>query len=222
MKFTFPVKEPYQITQYFGENPQDYLPRYQGHPGIDIIAPYGTLIYPPCESIVVEAREEPINGLIVRLLSEEKFGAFHYEFDFGHCSKLLVKKGQYMNTFVPIAEMGNTGEVRAGGRLVTDSERNIPPYPGTHAHFGWIKRIEASSGWELTDWGLGLPTSAIYNFDNGYQGRENPMPLFADIIAYSWKAQLIFAVLSAYLAVLGKPALTEEIKRKINDALSAK
>lgn len=58
---------------------------------------------------------------------------------------------------------GNSGYVFAGGIMVPDSQKNVPPYPGAHLHFECVLRS---------------PTT-IFNLDKDNIGRFNPEILFA-------------------------------------------
>jgi len=51
------------------------------------------------------------------------------------------------------------------------------PYAGTHLHLGVRDVVHDGKGWKYSGYKRGL---RVLNYDNGYKGRYDPLPLFRD------------------------------------------
>lgn len=103
-----------RISSVFGERFHPILSIHKMHKGVDFAKPYGTPVYPARGGRVVEAGWCPGFGLTVVIQHSDKT-----ETIYGHLSKVLVKKGQYVSR-----ERSLLGKVGATG-LAT----------GPHLHF---------------------------------------------------------------------------------------
>jgi len=105
LKFYHPFL-PYTITQYFGENPDDYAQfGYPGHNGLDLctgnMPPY---VYPICESVVYSAGWDPYGYgklVICKVLDMQIY--------YAHLDSVLCKPGDLVTTANPLGVMGSTG-----------------------------------------------------------------------------------------------------------------
>lgn len=107
----------------FGRVSSRYGKRWMGyHHGIDIAAPIGTPIYAAKGGKVISAGWAFRYGRLIRI--EHSNGISTY---YAHCSKMLVKKGDWVAEGQKIGEIGNTGrssgphlhfEVRLDGKAV--------------------------------------------------------------------------------------------------------
>lgn len=95
------------------------------HQGIDIGAAEGTAIYAAMEGTVTVASEEGEYGKHIDITNGDVLTRY------AHCSKLLVKEGQYVKQGDKIAEVGSTGnstgphlhfEIRRDNRIVNPDE----------------------------------------------------------------------------------------------------
>lgn len=103
-----------RISSVFGERYHPILGVHKMHKGVDFPKPYGTPVYPARGGRVVDAGWENGYGLCVVVQHADKS-----ETIYGHLSKILVKKGQYVSR-----ERTQLGKVGATG-LAT----------GPHLHF---------------------------------------------------------------------------------------
>jgi len=136
------------ITQWFAENRALYSTRVCiegapchssmtcpvgkgcliGHNGIDIVAPWGTLIFAVDDGIITDVKDSPTGyGKHLRLVTQEGV-----EWTYGHASENLVVAGQRVKAGHVIQKMGNTGFVVSGATPFW----KYNPYAGTHLHFG--------------------------------------------------------------------------------------
>lgn len=157
------------ITQFFAENPQLYSKVCQpggcmtgGHPGIDIVRPWGEPIYCVQGGVVVEVLEKDNGyGKHIKILSPEGF-----EWVYGHLSRIDVKLGDTVEGGAQIALMGNSGFVISGNTPYWKSN----PYAGTHLHLG--RRVftpySGSGSWNVT-YSSGHK-GTIQNYSNGFLG----------------------------------------------------
>jgi murein DD-endopeptidase MepM/ murein hydrolase activator NlpD len=74
------------------------------HEGIDVSAPMGTSILAPASGRIVDVRTEPGYGKTVTV--DHGYGIMTR---YAHCSRILVRVGQWVNRGEKIAEVGNTG-----------------------------------------------------------------------------------------------------------------
>jgi murein DD-endopeptidase MepM/ murein hydrolase activator NlpD len=88
------------------------------HAGIDVAAPKGTPIVAAMSGKVIYSGRRSGYGKIV-ILSHSS----GYSTRYGHCSSLLVKKGQYVKAGQTIARVGATG-VATGNHLHFEVRKN--------------------------------------------------------------------------------------------------
>lgn len=103
-KFTVPVKSSYRISSRFGpRNLAGAASNY--HYGIDLAAPTGTPFYASRAGTVSYAGSASGYGLVIYI--DHGDGT---QTRYGHCSKLLVKKGQKVSQGQLIGLVGATGD----------------------------------------------------------------------------------------------------------------
>lgn len=100
----WPVDGP--VTQYWGENPQDYA-RFgiPGHNGLDIAAPQGTPVKAVADGIVKFVAQDTDYGLFVRIYHP----AYGFHSFVGHLSQQQVVAGQPVKQGQVIGLVGSTG-----------------------------------------------------------------------------------------------------------------
>ncbi len=89
----------------FGMRFHPILKCYRPHNGIDLTAPKGTNIYASADGTVVQAAYTT-GGFGKKIFIDHGFG---YKTLYGHCSKILVEKGQQVKRGEVIGLVGNTG-----------------------------------------------------------------------------------------------------------------
>lgn len=161
------------VTQWFGENPQLYKQfDLAGHNGVDIVRPYGEVMYAIEDGIVVEDNDDPKgHGIHIRIISDAKAdNGFYREWTYGHCSRNLVSQGDHVTAGQAIALMGNTGFVVSGANPYW----KYNPYAGTHLHLGlrYMKKPK-TGGWFYKGSKVRL---SVVNYGNGYKGAVDPVP----------------------------------------------
>ncbi len=99
-KMSFPLKDNYYITSYYGEPRWGYY-----HKGVDIIAPYGTAIYATAGGTVIESGYSN-GGWGYTVVVDHGNGI---QSRYAHCSSLNVTVGEKVDRGELIAEVGSTG-----------------------------------------------------------------------------------------------------------------
>ncbi len=121
-RMPFPLKGNYRISSKFGPRKPPVPGASSFHKGVDLAAPKGTPIYAPAAGTVKFAGSSGGYGFLVKINHGNGV-----ETRYGHCSKLLVKKGQKVKKGQLIALVGSTGvssgnhvhfEVRINGEAV--------------------------------------------------------------------------------------------------------
>jgi murein DD-endopeptidase MepM/ murein hydrolase activator NlpD len=122
-RMPYPIeKGVYRISSPFGERPAPVKGASTFHKGIDLAAPKGTPIYASQAGTVTFSGTNGGYGLFVKIKHDGGV-----ETRYGHCSQLLVKKGQYVEQGDLIALVGSTGysngnhvhfEIRINGEAV--------------------------------------------------------------------------------------------------------
>jgi murein DD-endopeptidase MepM/ murein hydrolase activator NlpD len=92
------------VTSSFGMRNSPFTNQRKMHEGMDIAAAIGTLIRAPADGLVVLAGDESGYGRMVAI--DHGYGLTTR---YGHCSELLVIKGQRVRRGDPIATVGATG-----------------------------------------------------------------------------------------------------------------
>lgn len=172
MKIAKPYKQcqPNQLTQGYGVNIQSYQPT--GHTGNDwaFANCYGTFLVAPEDVEVISLIDAknispdlaPLSrgyGILMRSVKNPERTHLYW-----HCLPVFpVEEGEVCLQGEPVAQMGNSGFVTQGGKIVPISDRLKPPYYGTHLHqeiridgkytdpFPWVD-------WDIEVQGVGLTT----------------------------------------------------------------
>jgi murein DD-endopeptidase MepM/ murein hydrolase activator NlpD len=112
--FTWPTMKDWQITQNFGENPEDY-PLTNGHEGIDLWAP-GTEIYACMAGKVFSFGTQHAGSYTLSNGKPHPYGrhvriehADNIKTVYAHLSRAVVKPGQTVEAGELIGFMGSTG-----------------------------------------------------------------------------------------------------------------
>ena len=116
MKLAYPLKVNV-ITQRFGENPANYAQDgLAGHKSIDFRCSVGTDLLASADGEVIDVGDQGKAGYgkYLRIKTTD-----NRQLTYGHCSLVLVKKGDHVTTGKVIAKSGNTGRST-----------------GPHLHFG--------------------------------------------------------------------------------------
>ncbi len=119
--FIYPIKT-YKITSYFGSRNTGIVGASKYHQGVDFGAPTGTKIYAADGGTVSFAGWQSGYGYLVII----DHGGL-YTSRYGHCSKLLVKKGDAVYQGQNIANVGSTG-VSSGPHLHFEIRYKDEPY----------------------------------------------------------------------------------------------
>ncbi|UCD78438.1 MAG: M23 family metallopeptidase [Desulfobacterales bacterium] len=131
-----PVKLGMRTSSYSARRFHPISKSYKRHTGIDYSAPHGTPIFATASGTVTFAGWREGYGKLVTVRHPNGYTTYY-----GHCSRLLVKKGAYVKQGQTIAEVGQTGratgphvhyEVRVHGQPVNPSSlktTKAPPLP---------------------------------------------------------------------------------------------
>lgn len=146
-RFVFPTQ--YKISQNFGENPQIYLPiGYQGHNGIDLSCPTGSVVIAPCDITISEIDLTNVNGYGISFKARtEPFSvdgvSYCLEMVFGHLQSVSsLNIGDEIMALTQVAISDNTGQLTTG------------------PHLHWGVRVLYQDG----------PAWRVFNTGNGYGG----------------------------------------------------
>jgi len=99
------IKELTRFGSSFGMRMHPILHQYRHHDGIDLTAPRGTKIYATADGVVTQA-EYTTGGYGKKIMIDHGYG---YRTLYGHCSKILVERGQKVKWGEVIGLVGNTG-----------------------------------------------------------------------------------------------------------------
>jgi murein DD-endopeptidase MepM/ murein hydrolase activator NlpD len=163
LKLAYPAK-PWKVNQGFGENPANYAwLGINGHNGIDVGVPTGTLVSAAHDGIVVFTGADGSGGETIILRTTEAYDGVYYKTIYVHLKSgtYKVKPGDVVTTGQPLAESNNTGWSS-----------------GPHLHFGLKPVARGENDWE---W---------YNTEqnNGFKGAIDPAPFFTGEYAEDiWK-----------------------------------
>lgn len=111
-----------RISSNFGKRKDPFNLTSANHSGIDIAAPYGQNIKAAAKGVVTQSARTTVYGYTITLDHGRGITTMY-----GHCSKLLVKKGDVVEKGDLIAKVGNSGrstgahlhfEVRINGTTV--------------------------------------------------------------------------------------------------------
>ena len=159
------------ITQWFGEHIELYRQitgLTKGHPGIDIVDPYGTPILATTTQTIVAVKNDPNGyGRHIKAVDDK------YEYTYAHLSRIDVELGNIVSQGTQIGKMGNSGFVISGATPYW----KYNPFAGTHLHFG-VREFTLRQGTQ--PYNVSYPDGTkgtIHNYDNGSLGFINPAPL---------------------------------------------
>jgi murein DD-endopeptidase MepM/ murein hydrolase activator NlpD len=110
-KYSFLTPVEGSVTSPFGERIHPVWKTQIFHSGVDIEAKKGVPIKAALSGKVIEASSNATYGKYIRMEHEDGIITLY-----GHCSQLLVKKGQIVEKGKTIAKVGNTG-VTVGAHL---------------------------------------------------------------------------------------------------------
>ena len=99
-----PLKFTGRITSYFGYRRDPFTSRHSGHSGVDFAAYYGAPIVAASNGTVTFTGWQGAYGRLVIVRHSNG-----YYTRYGHCSKILVRRGQAVSQGQTIALVGSTG-----------------------------------------------------------------------------------------------------------------
>jgi len=231
----FPIKNG-KIVQGYGENVEFYKQRFGltgGHNGIDIVSFHGDDLLCAEDGFVYKiyniSSGSVTKGFGVCILTNPNENGIVTEWVYWHTmSNIQVKEEDKVKQGQLLAFEGDSGYVYTNGQPVPDSQKGIPPYPGTHLHWGkrFCKKTLNPTGIVLAinEFSVGtVPELLSYkdndgyyyeilNINNGCYGFVNPMsdgnpPLNYD----AWMANQEFEKTEA---IISGPISSEE-KQKV-------
>lgn len=134
-----------------------------GHNGIDIVAPWGTPLLAVKDGVIGEVNDSQTGyGKHISLYCKVS-DTLAEQWIYGHCSEILVKKGQWVKKGDVIGKMGNTGFVVSGATPYW----TYNPYAGTHLHLGKrFHRVSKEYGTLVGDFYI----NGVIDYYNGYYG----------------------------------------------------
>lgn len=229
-KTLFPVRQGF-ISQGFGMNVQFYKDRFGitgGHNGTDIVSQpiaHGDLLFASKDGVVVRAYDlshgSITAGFGLWLLCDPDENGICDVFIYWHTmSNLKCVEGERVKQGDILAYEGDSGSVFVDMQPVPDEAKGLPPYPGTHLHWGkfQVKKTKVSeiSGKTLLTQLDGQPyygPDGDYfewlNFNDGMRGCVDPM--LTDIIHYDqWLLEQVNTVGEA-IAVVAPTVTPEQI-----------
>jgi murein DD-endopeptidase MepM/ murein hydrolase activator NlpD len=130
------LQKPKNITQGYGGNRNKLFYASAGHLGNDFVVGYGKPVLALAGGEVsrtLEVSDPRIGYQSVYIIVKDEEGKM-YQVSYGHLSKILVKKGDYVQVGDVIGLEGNGGNVFSGGKVVTDEERLNGSTRGSHVH----------------------------------------------------------------------------------------
>ena len=157
LELWYPIKNPFFVTQKFGENLNDFYATLgmKGHNGWDIVGNTGQLIRAAHDGIITFAGEDGSSGLGVVVRTNEQYqyngGEAHYKSIYWHCKagSIRVRAGDFVKIGDVLAECDTTGKAT-----------------GSHLHFGLKPVFQGEEEWNW--WNA--------EQDNGYFGAIDPAP----------------------------------------------
>jgi murein DD-endopeptidase MepM/ murein hydrolase activator NlpD len=113
MPVRLPIRSRFQVASRYGPRRSPFTGDAEIHNGIDLAAPVGTVILAAGSGQVsLAGRWQDLRtpeygrlGLFVRV----EHGETSFFTIYGHCSRLLVSKGDFVRAGEPVALVGNTG-----------------------------------------------------------------------------------------------------------------
>lgn len=99
-----PLRDPYRFTSGFGPRRHPVTKRWTAHFGIDLAAPRGTKVYTPVDGVVSYAARQGGYGNVVKIRH-----SLGYETVYAHLDKIHVAKGERIERWRHIGDVGSTG-----------------------------------------------------------------------------------------------------------------
>lgn len=109
------------MTSRFGTRFDPFTRRVSRHAGVDFAAPVGAEILSAASGVVLRAEYHPAYGYVVDLDHGNGLTT-----RYGHCSRLFVKKGEFVKSGTRIAAAGSTGR-STGPHLHFEVRKNGTP-----------------------------------------------------------------------------------------------
>ena len=125
----FPVKG--WLSAGYGLRINPFTKKREMHQAIDIVAPWGTSIKAACQGKVTYAGWKDCYGLAITVKN-----GYGYSTVYGHLSKILVKKGEWIEKGQIIGKLGSSGrstgphlhfEVWKGGKAINPLKLMVEP-----------------------------------------------------------------------------------------------
>lgn len=204
----YPVRNPINQANLFGENPAQYKPLGQaGHPGNDFEAPTGTPVFAPCDGVAFYTRDT-LGGDGIWIRTTDSDGN-HYNVILWHMPTVGTPIGAQYPYSIPTDNFIMT-PVKRGQKIgYTDNSGFPGESTGAHLHVG-VQPCSAS-------WIALAPT-------NGYLGCVDPQQFytgnFADEVNMLPAAIAAVNTASAIVAqVKQAPSITSEDKSSLLDEI---
>lgn len=102
--FRSPLKTRYRLTSHFGPRADPFTGTRSNHTGIDMACPSGTPILAAASGTITYSGTSPVFGYYVIINHGNG-----YQTLYGHMSKILAKKGQWVSQGTRIGLVGSTG-----------------------------------------------------------------------------------------------------------------
>jgi len=102
--FYIPLRARYRLTSYFGWRSSPFTSRRQFHGGIDMACPTGTPIYAALAGKVTSVGYSNVYGNYVIITHHSGYKTLY-----GHMSRIIATRGQYVTTNSMIGRVGSTG-----------------------------------------------------------------------------------------------------------------
>ena len=102
--FKCPIEGRYRLTSYFGPRADPFTGARSNHTGIDMACPTGTPILATSSGTVAFSGVSPVFGNYVIIKHSNGYQSLY-----GHMSKIIAKKGQWVSQGTRIGLVGSTG-----------------------------------------------------------------------------------------------------------------
>lgn len=102
--FRSPLKTSYRLTSHFGPRADPFTGARSNHTGVDMACPTGTPILAAASGTITYSGTSPVFGYYVIINHGNGYQSLY-----GHMSKILAKKGQWVSQGTRIGLVGSTG-----------------------------------------------------------------------------------------------------------------
>lgn len=102
--FRSPLKTSYRLTSHFGPRADPFTGARSNHTGVDMACPTGTPILASASGTITYSGTSPVFGYYVIINHGNGYQSLY-----GHMSKILAKKGQWVSQGTRIGLVGSTG-----------------------------------------------------------------------------------------------------------------